>query len=156
MQRALAAVGKRLRALRQERETTLTGLSAQTGISVSTLSQLESGDRRPTLERLLPLARAYGPTPDELADAPSTADPGIHLRPVKGNGMTMVPSTRRADGTRASKLVIPAGEAPQFNTLTSRWFGAADEGPVEFLSLLGGQQGEPTHPGARPRPSGKP
>ena len=38
-----AAVGPRLRALRQERETTLADLSAETGISVSTLSRLESG-----------------------------------------------------------------------------------------------------------------
>src|SRR5829696_1425470 len=36
----LEAVGPRLRALRRERETTLTDLSAATGISVSTLSRL--------------------------------------------------------------------------------------------------------------------
>src|ERR1700712_2282307 len=39
---ALAAVGPRLRALRQHHETTLADLSAATGISVSTLSRLES------------------------------------------------------------------------------------------------------------------
>ena len=54
----LAAVGPRLRALRLRRAITLTDLAAQTGISVSTLSRLESGDRKPTLELLLPLARA--------------------------------------------------------------------------------------------------
>ena len=43
LDQALAAVGPRLRALRQQRETTLAELSAQTGISVSTLSRLESG-----------------------------------------------------------------------------------------------------------------
>ncbi|MGH3168586.1 MAG: helix-turn-helix domain-containing protein, partial [Trebonia sp.] len=46
---ALGAVGPRLRALRQRREITLASLSAETGISVSTLSRLESGDRKPTL-----------------------------------------------------------------------------------------------------------
>nr|BFE89137.1 hypothetical protein GCM10020093_117390 [Planobispora longispora] len=51
---ALDAVGPRLRALRRQRETTLADLSAATGISVSTLSRLESGTRRPTLELLLP------------------------------------------------------------------------------------------------------
>lgn len=106
---ALDAVGPRLRALRNEREITLTDLSAATGVSVSTLSRLESGARRPTLELLFPLAKAYGVTLDELVDAPPTGDPRIHLRPVVRNGMTMLPLTRRAGGIQAYKLVIPAG-----------------------------------------------
>ena len=106
---ALAGVGPRLRALRRQRETTLADLSAQTGVSVSTLSRLESGDRKPTLELLLPLARAYGVTLDELVDAPPTGDPRVHLRPVKRHGMTMIPLTQRAGGIQAYKLVIPAG-----------------------------------------------
>ncbi|HET7326583.1 MAG TPA: XRE family transcriptional regulator [Nocardioidaceae bacterium] len=105
---ALAAVGPRLRALRRQRQTTLADLSGQTGISVSTLSRLESGERRPTLELLLPLAKAYGVTLDELVDAPPTGDPRIHLRPVTRHGMTMLPLTRRAGGVQAYKLVIPA------------------------------------------------
>ncbi|WP_214105420.1 helix-turn-helix domain-containing protein [Acrocarpospora catenulata] len=107
--RALDAVGPRLRALRRRRETTLADLSAATGISVSTLSRLESGARRPTLELLLPLAKAHGVTLDELVDAPPTGDPRIHLRPFTYNGMTMLPLTRRAGGIQAYKLVIPAG-----------------------------------------------
>ena len=105
----LSAVGPRLRTLRRQRETTLADLSAQTGISVSTLSRLESGDRKPTLELLLPLARAYGVTLDELVDAPPTGDPRVHLRPVERHGMTMIPLTQRAGGIQAYKLVIPAG-----------------------------------------------
>jgi mannose-6-phosphate isomerase-like protein (cupin superfamily) len=108
LDQALTAVGPRLRALRRERETTLADLSASTGISVSTLSRLESGARRPTLELLLPLARAYGVTLDELAGAPPTGDPRVHLRPVTRDGMTMLPLTRRAGGIQAYKLVIPA------------------------------------------------
>jgi transcriptional regulator with XRE-family HTH domain len=104
----LTAVGPRLRALRQERGVTLADLSAETGISVSTLSRLESGQRRPTLELLLPLARAYGAQLDELVGAPPTADPRVHLRPVTRHGMTMVPLTRRAEGVQAYKLIIPA------------------------------------------------
>ena len=106
---ALTTVGHRLRALRREREMTLVELSAVTGISVSTLSRLESGARRPTLELLLPLARAHGVTLDELIDAPPTVNPRIHLRPIRRNGMTMLPLTRRAGGIQAYKLVIPAG-----------------------------------------------
>jgi transcriptional regulator with XRE-family HTH domain len=104
----LAAVGPRLRALRRQRETTLADLSATTGISVSTLSRLESGQRRPTLELLLPLARAYGVQIDELIGAPPTGDPRIHLRPITRGRMTVVPLTRRPGGLQAYKLIIPA------------------------------------------------
>jgi transcriptional regulator with XRE-family HTH domain len=106
---ALQAVGPHLRALRRERETTLAALAEATGISVSTLSRLESGTRKPTLELLLPLAKAYGVSLDELVDAPPTGDPRIHLRPVTRRGMTMVPLTRRPGGVQAYKLVLPAG-----------------------------------------------
>ncbi|WP_306205769.1 helix-turn-helix domain-containing protein [Actinoplanes sp. RD1] len=108
---ALAATGPRLRALRKQRETTLTELSAATGISVSTLSRLESGDRRPTLELLLPLARVHGVTLDELVGAPPTGDPRIHLRPVTHHGMTMLPLSRRPGGIQAYKIIIPPGTA---------------------------------------------
>ena len=104
---ALTAVGRRLRALRRERELTLVDMSAVAGISVSTLSRLESGARRPTLELLLPLAHAYRVTLDELVDAPPTGDPRIHLRPIRRNGMTMLALTRRAGGIQAYKILIP-------------------------------------------------
>ncbi|TCP49993.1 XRE family transcriptional regulator [Tamaricihabitans halophyticus] len=106
LHQVLDTVGPRLRALRRQREFTLAELSATTGISPSTLSRLESGDRRPTLELLLPLAKAYGVTLDELVDAPPTGDPRIHLRPVNRNGMTMLPLTRRAGGIQAYKLIL--------------------------------------------------
>ncbi|WP_018812718.1 helix-turn-helix domain-containing protein [Salinispora pacifica] len=107
LNQALGAVAPRLRALRHQRGTTLTDLSTETGISVSTLSRLESGARRPTLELLLPLARAHGVTLDELVGAPPTGDPRIHLRPVTRHGMTVLPLTRRVGGIQAFKLIIP-------------------------------------------------
>ncbi len=108
--RTLDAVGPRLKALRQRRDVTLTALAAETGISTSTLSRLEAGLRRPTLEQLLPLARAYGVTLDELVDAPATGNPRVHLRPIAlGDGSTVVPLTRRAGGIQAYKFVLPAG-----------------------------------------------
>ncbi|MFF2088286.1 helix-turn-helix domain-containing protein [Nocardia sp. NPDC058176] len=105
----LDSVGPRLRALRRQRQTTLADLSTETGISVSTLSRLESGDRKPTLELLLPLAKAHGVTLDELVDAPPTGDPRIHLRPVTRNGLTMLPLTKRAGGIQAFKMIIAPG-----------------------------------------------
>src|SRR5580658_908112 len=103
----LTSVGPRLRALRRQHDTTLAALADATGISVSTLSRLGSGQRRPTLELLLPLAKAYGVQLDELVGAPPTGDPRVHMRPVRGHQMTMIPLTRRPGGLQAYKLIIP-------------------------------------------------
>lgn len=103
----LDAVGPRLRALRQRRGATLEELSRATGISVSTLSRLESGLRRPTLELLLPLAREHHVPLDELVGAPETGDPRVHARPFEHRGMTVVPLSRRPGGLQAVKLVMP-------------------------------------------------
>ena len=95
LDKVLATVGPRLRALRQQRDLTLADLSAATGISASTLSRLESGQRRPNLELLLPLAQAYRVPLDELIGAPASGDPRIHAQPFTRNGMTVLPLTVR-------------------------------------------------------------
>jgi transcriptional regulator with XRE-family HTH domain len=105
----LEAVGPRLRMLRAERKTTLAQLSESTGISVSTLSRLESGQRRPTLELLLPLARAHQVQLDELVDAPPTGDPRIHAKPIKRHGTIHIPLSRRPGGLQAFKQIVPEG-----------------------------------------------
>ena len=94
----LDGVGPRLRALRLQRDLTLAALSNETGIGISTLSRLENGQRRPTLELLLPLARAHGVALDEIVDAPETGDPRVHLKPVVRGGRTFLPLTRRPGG----------------------------------------------------------
>jgi transcriptional regulator with XRE-family HTH domain len=103
----LDAVGPRLRAMREQRGVTLAQLSEATGISVSTLSRLESGQRRPTLELLLLLARAHQVPLDELVDAPSTGDPRVHPRPIVRHGVTHLPLSRRPGGVQAYKLIFP-------------------------------------------------
>lgn len=109
-ERTLDAVGTRLKHLRLRRDITLTTLAAETGISTSTLSRLEAGLRRPTLEQLLPLARYYGVTIDSLVDAPRTASPRIDLRPMScADGSIIIPLTRRPGGIQAFKFVLPAG-----------------------------------------------
>jgi transcriptional regulator with XRE-family HTH domain len=105
----LADVGPRLRAIRKRRDQTLADVAAVTGISPSTLSRLEAGHRRPTLEVLLPLAQAYGVSIDEVIGAPPTGDPRVHLRPVQYKGMTVIPLTRQVGGVQAHKVIIPAG-----------------------------------------------
>lgn len=108
----LEAVGPRLRALRRDRGITLADLVTTTGVSESTLSRLESGQRRATLELLLPLARAYGVPLDDLVGAPRTGDPRIHLKPIRRYGMVFVPLSRRPGGTQAFKMIIPARREP--------------------------------------------
>jgi transcriptional regulator with XRE-family HTH domain len=107
---ALATVGPRLRSLRQDRGTSLAEVSAVTGISVSTLSRLESGQRRATLELLLPLARAYQVSLDQIVTAP-VADPRVRPSSFRRDGMTYYPLNRRPVGLQAYKLVIPAGSS---------------------------------------------
>ncbi len=109
MDSVLGAVGPRLRALRLEKEMTLADLASSTGISVSTLSRLESGGRKPTLELLLPIARAHGIALDDLVEVAAPSDPRVRQRPVTRGGMTMVPLSRRAGGLQAYKLTIPSG-----------------------------------------------
>jgi len=185
----LSTVGPRLRALRREHGTTLARLSETTGISVSTLSRLESGQRRATLELLLPLARTYRVPLDELVGAPPTGDPRIYARPLKhSSGQTILPLSREVTGLQAFKhiipagrpaepdpktheghewlyvlngrmrlvlgehdLVLPAGEAAEFDTRVPHWFGSADGEAVEFLTIFG-SQGERMHVRARSTP----
>jgi transcriptional regulator with XRE-family HTH domain len=128
----LAGVGPRLRALRVERGATLAQLSADTGISVSTLSRLESGQRRPTLELLLPLARAHQVPLDELVDAPETGDPRVRAKPFRRHGRTFIPLTRRPGGVQAYKVVIPAHDPrPPYEPATHEGY--------EWLYVLSGR-----------------
>ena len=108
---ALADVGPRLKRVRTQRDITLTELAAATGISKSTLSRLETGQRRPSLELLLPLAQAYHVPLDDLVGAPEVGDPRIRLKPRRANGRTVVPLTRQPGGVQAWKIVIPTSNA---------------------------------------------
>ncbi|MEV7418862.1 XRE family transcriptional regulator [Streptomyces sp. NPDC089919] len=114
----LDEVGPRLRRLREERGLTLARLAEETGISKSTLSRLESGQRRPSLELLLPLAGAYRVPLDDLVGAPEVGDPRIRLTPrAHHDGGTYVPLTRSPGPLQAYKLVIAdRGSEPDLRT----------------------------------------
>src|SRR3954454_22629783 len=117
MAAALDLVGPRLRRGREQRGVTLTEVAHMTGISKSTLSRLENGQRRPSLELLLPLAQAYRVPLDDLVGAPEVADPRIRLKPRKVNGRIVLPLTRQPNGVQAWKIVIPAQQSePQPRT----------------------------------------
>jgi transcriptional regulator with XRE-family HTH domain len=103
-------VGSRLKRLRTQRRITLTALAATTGISKSTLSRLETGQRRPTLELLLSLSQSYRLPLDDLVGAPDVGDPRIRLKPGHVKGRTVIPLTRQPEGMQAWKIVIPASK----------------------------------------------
>ncbi|MEV5321849.1 XRE family transcriptional regulator [Streptomyces sp. NPDC052687] len=103
----LASVGPRLRRIRKEREVTLAALSETTGISVSTLSRLESGQRKPSLELLLPIAQAHQVPLDELIGAGAVGDPRVRTKPLTRDGRTLWPLTRQPGGLQAYKIIEP-------------------------------------------------
>jgi len=108
----LAEVGPRLRRVRDERGVTLAELSAATGISKSTLSRLESGQRKPSLELLLPIAEAHQVPLDELVGAPEVGDPRVRFVPQDRNGRVVIPLTRQAGGLQAWKVIIEPSDEP--------------------------------------------
>ena len=107
MAATLGQVGPRLKRLRSQRGLTLAALSETTGISKSTMSRLETGQRRPSLELLLPLAQAYRVPLDDLVGAPEVGDPRVLLKPRSANGRTVVALTRQPGGIQAWKIIIP-------------------------------------------------
>ncbi|MER6187261.1 helix-turn-helix domain-containing protein [Streptomyces sp. NPDC001652] len=103
----LDGIGPRLRALRRDRGLTLEALADDTGISLSTLSRLESGKRRPTLDLLIPLARAHRVALDQLVAAPATGDPRVHLEPRRRErGSVLVPLTQYPGRVQVFKQVL--------------------------------------------------
>lgn len=109
----------RLRKAREKRSITLTELAGRTGISLSTLSRLESGQRRATIELVLLIAMALEIPLADLVAAPRVQDPRVQLPHTRVEGRTVVPLTRQSTEPRAFKLVIPATEAtPALRTHT--------------------------------------
>jgi transcriptional regulator with XRE-family HTH domain len=100
-------VADRLRELRARSGRTLSDLSAQTGVSISTLSRLESGLRRPTLDLLIRLASAYGASLDDLVGAPQIADPRIHPKLFYRDGRAIIPLTKHNPDVIAFKMLLP-------------------------------------------------
>jgi transcriptional regulator with XRE-family HTH domain len=105
-----------LRSLRRDRQLTLETLASQTGISLSTLSRLESGKRRPTLELLIPLARAHRVALDQLVAPPATGDPRVHLTPFrKRRGSVVIPLTQYPGRVQVFKEIL-SPRAPRLVT----------------------------------------
>jgi transcriptional regulator with XRE-family HTH domain len=122
----LQTVGARLRELRLQSGRTQAQLSTATGISESTLSRLESGQRKPTLELLLALSTAHDVTIDDLVHTPAEDDPRLDQRPFQRHGSTFIPLSRNPGGLQAYKMILPGrSEADTFEQRTHEgydWF----------------------------------
>jgi transcriptional regulator with XRE-family HTH domain len=105
-----ARVSGRLRALRTERGLTLAEVAERAGMDASTLSRLESGARRLTLDHLPVLARALGVRADDLLGAPPVEDPRVRTKPKIRDGMTFWELHRHPEGPapHAFKIRLPA------------------------------------------------
>ncbi|MFJ6855630.1 helix-turn-helix domain-containing protein [Streptomyces sp. NPDC091271] len=126
-------MGPRLRAAREQHGATLAGISRATGISSSTLSRIETGRRKPTLEVVLQLAEEYGVSLDELA---GTAPAVARRSPAPlnfGDDKAVLPLTRYVGGLHAHKHVLPAVEE-----LPARPRQVSHEG-YEWLCVLYGR-----------------
>ncbi len=107
----LSSVGPRLRAARQARGWTLDDLASRAGMSVSTLSRLESGKRGASLELLIPLTRMLGIRIDDLVAAP--ADPRVRRPATTRHGHVVAPLTREDSPVQTYKVTYPpSAQAP--------------------------------------------
>ncbi|QSE72596.1 helix-turn-helix domain-containing protein (plasmid) [Rhodococcus sp. PSBB049] len=103
----LAAIGPRLRRLRKQRQLSLETVADAAGLTVSTLSRLESGKRRPTLDLLIPLARVHRVSLDQLIAPPATGDPRVHLKPYHHDkGSIVIPLTGYPGRIQVFKQVL--------------------------------------------------
>ncbi|MFD8686417.1 helix-turn-helix domain-containing protein [Streptomyces sp. NPDC059651] len=106
-------VGRRLRALRRERDLSLSELSRRSRVGKGTLSELESGTRNPTLETLYALTTALGLPLSAVLSDPLPADRfGPALPGVSGSAVTAVLLERHEDGpavTDVFRISITAG-----------------------------------------------
>ncbi|WP_261566389.1 helix-turn-helix domain-containing protein [Frankia gtarii] len=106
MEDIIATVGPRLRRIRRERNCTLNELSAATGISVSTLSRLEVGQRKASLDLLLPISRAHRIPLDELIGAPPIGDTRRYTKPIERSDRTIVPLTFHPGRLQSLKMIF--------------------------------------------------
>lgn len=123
-------IAPRLRRAREKKNVSLAALARATGISTSTLSRLESGQRKPGLELLLPITVALDVPLDEIVAAPRIVDPRVPQHPARKNGRVLIPLSRRQGEPRAYKMTIPAhDEQPHLRTHAG----------YEWLYVLSGQ-----------------
>lgn len=126
----LSLVAPRLRHARQKKDVTLDALAKATGISKSTLSRLESGQRKPSLELLLPIVAALSVSLDDIVSSPRIADPRVAQKPTRADGRVLTPLSQHHGEPQAFKIDVPA---------TDREPILRTHGGYEWLFVLSGR-----------------
>src|ERR1700722_19549326 len=80
-----AIIRARIKGLRLARGWSLDSLAARCQLSPSTLSRIETGHRRISIDQLLPIARALGTSLDQLVEPVGSDDVIIRPRRVIGH-----------------------------------------------------------------------
>ncbi|NYE20029.1 helix-turn-helix domain-containing protein [Microbacterium immunditiarum] len=112
----LDRVGPRLREARLAKGLTLEAVANRSGMSVSTLSRLESGKRQATLALLIPVTRQLGIRIDDLV-RPESADPRVRRPAVRHNGMVIAPLTLEDSPVSTYKITYaPRDDLPALKT----------------------------------------
>ena len=129
-------LGRRLRALRTEREWSLAEVAAKSGLSVSFLSAVERGQSSISVASLFKLADAYGTTVPGLSPAyqahhRSVLHPGERPRYVAGRGLVVIEDLiARPGALEAQRIEVQPG-------------GGSEEGYAhpgeEFVYVLAGE-----------------
>jgi transcriptional regulator with XRE-family HTH domain len=105
-------VRARLRSLRNTLGLSLDDLAAQTNLSASTISRMETGKRTISLDLLVPLARALHVDLDALLDVYSDDDVVIRPTPSTASGVTTWMLSRPTGRTIAVKMRFEPTKKP--------------------------------------------
>ena len=101
---------RRLRTLRQSRGWTLDDLAARAHVGASTISRIETGQRRLALDQLVLLARALEVSVDDLLADEDGDD--VVIRPVRrehGGAVWLLSRRDDPSGRIVAKMRLPAG-----------------------------------------------
>jgi transcriptional regulator with XRE-family HTH domain len=105
-----AVIRARIRGLRVARGWSLDALAGRCHLSASTLSRIETGHRRISIDQLVPIARALGSSLDQLVEPVDDDDVVIRPRHDRGHGVVSWMLTREDEphGLAVAKMRIPA------------------------------------------------
>jgi transcriptional regulator with XRE-family HTH domain len=103
-------VRSRIRGMRLAMGWSLDALAARCHLSASSLSRIETGHRRISLDQLTPIARALGSTLDQLVETDSDEDVVIRPRHDAARGLTMW-TLKNDPGVTVAKMLVTAPPA---------------------------------------------
>ena len=120
-----AVIRQRIRGLRVARGFSLENLGARCDLSPSTLSRIETGHRRISLDQLVPIAKSLGTTLDALVESVGDEDVVIRPQPGHSQGLTtwILSSEEGVYGKTVAKMRITTDRLPEAGVHPGRdWF----------------------------------